>query len=211
MNYIHPGTQGNNYFIGDGNYIGPHCTIYPGTRIGNNNRFEGYCTIGSPPEHASYWPKENLGIPMESRTKIGDDNVIREFTTINGGTVGFTEMGNKCIMLRGSHLSHDSILEDSVVVSCNVLIGGESYIMRGANLALGSIIHQKQIIGSYAMIAMGAIVTKKLQCVPGNIYAGNPATFLKENEVGLHRNRIEKVQLWEEIDRFKHMQMLRGR
>jgi UDP-N-acetylglucosamine acyltransferase len=114
-------------------------------------------------------------------------------------------------MLRGSHLSHDSILEDDVTVSCNVLIGGETYVMKGANLALGSIIHQKQTVGSYAMLGMGAIATASMEIMPGKIYVGNPAHFLKVNSVGLERNKITSDLLAKEFERFHRIRATKVR
>src|SRR5574337_696536 len=98
--------------IGDGNYIGPYCHIYNGTVIGNNNHFEGYVSVGSPAEKHGFFNKyTGWG------TIIGDKNIFREFVTINSGTNRHTQAGSNCVMLRGSHLSHDTILEDNVTVS----------------------------------------------------------------------------------------------
>ena len=183
--------------LGIGNYIGPYTVIGPDVRIGDRNRIEGQCSIGQPAEHVHYftghWAKGVV---------IGSDNVIREFTTINSGTEIVTQMGNYCIMLRGSHLSHDSVIEDKVTLSCNVLLGGHSYVMEGANLGLGAITHQRSIIGAYTLVGMGAVVTKKVQVKPGSIYVGNPARWLKMNDVGLKRNGVTDERLRELADRF---------
>lgn len=188
--WIHPDAK-----IGTGNKIGQYCYLGPNVTIGDNNRLEGHCSIGTPGEHKEHF--NHFG-----EVKIGSNNIIREFTTINSGTFRATSLGDRNIMLRGSHLSHDSIVETDVTISCNVLIGGESYIMKGANLALGCILHQRQVVGSYSMIGMGGIVPKKLDIIPGNIYVGNPAKFLKKNDVGLHRARTTEQQLLEEIKRW---------
>ena len=177
--------------IGQGNYFGPFCYIGPNVVIGRNNRFEGHCSVGMPAEHKDYWsPTTRQGL-----VKIGNNNVIREFTTINEGTLYTTEMWNNCIMLRGSHLSHDSVLHNNVTLSCNVLIGGHTTVMQGANLGLGAIVHQHQVIGAYAMLGMGAVVPKKAWIEPGKIYVGNPCKFLKENTVGLKRGGVSAAML----------------
>lgn len=179
--------------IGTGNYIGPYSLIGPGVVVGHNNRIEGHCSIGMPAEHKDYF--KSIG-----SVQIGDNNTIREFTTINSSTnVRTTKMGNRCVMLRGSHLSHDSQLADDVTLSCNVLVGGETIIMRGANLGLGSIVHQRQVIGAYAMLGMGTIVTKKNRIFPGIIYVGNPARTLKDNDIGLLRARVT-LEMLEKFD-----------
>ena len=181
MNQIHPtaiiekGAQ-----LGKGNYIGPNCYIGNGVIIGDGNRFDGYCSIGTPPEHRDHW-KGGKGV------SIGNGCVIREFTTINSGCTRLTTIRDKVVMLRGSHVGHDGIIEAFANISCNVLVGGYTIVMQGANLGLGSIVHQNHVVGPYAMLGMGCVVPKKIAIEPFNIYVGNPAKFLKTNKVGIER------------------------
>jgi UDP-N-acetylglucosamine acyltransferase len=201
-NIIHPtsiiesGVQ-----LGSNNYIGPYCLIKAGTKIGNNNRFEAYCSIGTPPEHKEYFT--NCAFPVI----IGDNNVFREYVTINAGTVKNTVIGSFVTMLRGSHIGHDSIIWDKVTLSCNVLIGGHSNIMEGANMGLGSICHQYTIIGPYSMIGMGGIIIKTSKILPGKVYVGIPVKEIKDNTVGLNRSNLSEeeynklVKLYEDISR----------
>lgn len=186
--------------LGEGNYIGPFCHIYSNVKIGNGNHFEGYASIGSPAEKHGFFRTK-----PEQNTIIGNNNIIREFVTINSGSRRSSIMGNNCLMLRGSHLSHDTILEDNVTISCSVMIGGESHIMTGCNLGLGSLLHQFSVMGSYSMLGMGAVVTKTLELEPGCIFVGNPAKFLKQNNVGLSRNNITPELLQAEFQRWKQL------
>lgn len=181
--------------LGDNNRIGPWVYIGPGVTIGNNNVITSHASIGTPGEHKSYFD-------YEGKVEIGNGNTIREFVTINAGTIRTTRIGNNCILLRNSHVSHDTELEDEVTVSCNAIIGGESYIMCGANLALGCVIHQKSIIGSYSMVGMGAIVTKTSRILPGGVYVGSPAKPLKRNDIGLSRANIADHSLTKETERY---------
>jgi UDP-N-acetylglucosamine acyltransferase len=126
---------------------------------------------------------------------IGNNNVFREFITVNAGTLKPTTLGSNIVLLRNSHVGHDSTLEDKVNLSCNVLIGGHSYIMEGANFGLGSICHQFSTIGAYSMIGMGSVVTKKSIIQPGKIYVGVPCDYLKDNTIGLDRNNINQISL----------------
>lgn len=186
--------------LGRDNYIGPYCIVGPNVRIGDNNTFTAHVSVGMPAEHRDFFREDGEVV-------IGSHNMIREFVTINGSTTKVTRMGNKCVMLRGSHLSHDSVLEDMVNVSCNVLIGGETYVMIGANLGLGCIIHQRQVIGAWAMIGMGTIVPKNTDIEPGWIYVGNPARALKMNSVGLDRAKVLPADLEMEIKRYEHLRL----
>lgn len=101
-------------------------------------------------------------------------------------------------MLKNSHIGHDAIIYNNVTLSCNVLVGGHSILFPGCNFGLGALCHQHSVIGHYAMVGMGAIVTKTTKILPGNIYVGNPAKYLKANEVGLSRNSVtsEKIEIF---------------
>jgi len=177
--------------LGKKNYIGPYCIIRAGTKIGNNNRFEAYCSIGTAPEHRDFFNQRGKGVI------IGSDCVFREYVTINSGTKVETAIGDRVVMLRNSHIGHDSQVEDFCNLSCNVLIGGHSYLMEGCNFGLAAMCHQHAIIGAYSMIGMGSVVTKDAQIEPGQIYVGQPAKFLKQNHIGLQRGGVTPEELSE--------------
>jgi UDP-N-acetylglucosamine acyltransferase len=202
-NFIHPTAiveQG--VFLGENNYIGPFCFIQAGTVIGSGNRFEAYCSIGTPPEHKEFFTQTNFSV------KIGNNNTFREFVTINSGTVKDTIVEDGVTMLRGSHVGHDARIERNATLSCNVLIGGHSVVMQGANMGLGSICHQFSIIGAYSMVGMGTVITKKTPILPGNVYIGSPATFLKKNTIGIQRSLLSAEQLTQEMLRYETISSL---
>lgn len=199
MNHIHHSVvflDRDSVYIGTDNYIGPNVVIGANVTIGSRNRIEAHSCIGLPGEKYGFFHSMH-GV------QIGSDNVIREFTTIQSGTKGITRMGDHCVMLRGSHLSHDSVLEDCCNVSCNCLIGGESFIMKGANLGLGCVLHQRSLIGSYAMVGMGAVITKTAQVKPGQMWYGNPARYVKENTIGLQRANVTQKHFEVEMERWE--------
>lgn len=177
--------------LGENNVIGPYCYITGDTEIGDNNIFQSHCVIGTPAEHRDYMRDE------PGKTYIGSNNIFREFTTVHAGSSDETVLLNDIVMLRGSHVGHDSYIGKKVNLSCNVLIGGHSHIMDGANFGLGSICHQFSIIGAYSMIGMGCVITKTSKIEPGKIYVGSPARFLKENKIGLERNNIGESDLFD--------------
>jgi len=191
-NFIHPTSiVEDSVSIGFGNYIGPFCYITGNTVIGNNNRFEAYCSIGTSPEHT------NTFFKTDGRVMIGDDNIFREFITVHSGATITTLIGNKNKLLRGSHVGHDSILEDNITLSCNVLIGGYSYVMQGVNFGLGSMCHQFSKVGAYSMIGMGSVITKQSKILPGGVYVGSPVRLLKHNDYGLKKHSISETELEE--------------
>jgi len=160
--------------IGDNNYIGPFCYLTGNLIIGNNNWFEAYCSVGTRAEHKSYWHKDG-------HTRIGNNNVFREHITINAGTENVTEIGNGVVMLRGSHVAHDCIIEDNVTLSCDAIMLGHVHVMKESNCGSGCQIHQHQVIGAWSMIGMGCVVPKKALISPGKVWVGNPARELREN------------------------------
>lgn len=189
-NFIHPlACIGENVQMGMGNYIGAFCTIDNCT-IGNNNRFEAQCSIGTPPEHKK--AKENKGVI------IGDDNTFREFVTLNGGVESETKIGNYNWFLAKSHIGHDAQVYDNVIISTSAIIGGHCKIYHYANLGLGSIIHQFKKIPYGTMLGMGCIVTKKTDLRPFTTYVGNPAKELKPNLYHL----LNKILTGEQINNY---------
>jgi UDP-N-acetylglucosamine acyltransferase len=167
--------------------------------IGKGNIIGPYVIIGTDAQH----PREK----SSGRIKIGNNNVFREFTTINLPTIlkKNTHIGNNCYFMTSSHIDHDCYLENDILFSNNVILGGNTYIMNGSQFGINAIIHQGQVIGSYTMFGMGSIITKKLMAKPGFIYIGNPAKKLKKNKVGLIRNKIESQALLDENKRFLNL------
>ena len=175
MNIIHPTSIIDDCVeMGDNNYIGPYCYFTGGTEIGSNNRFEAFCSIGTRPEHEKFWHKDGELI-------IGDNNIFRDYITINAGTKTLTFVGSDGIMLRGSHIAHDCVVEDGVTLSVLAVILGHVHVMKGSNCGSGCLIHQHQVVGSWSMIGMGCVVPKKIRLEPGQTWVGNPARRLKTN------------------------------
>lgn len=187
--------------IGKNNVIGPYCIIEGNTSIGDGNHFMGHCSIGTRAEDY-----HDRGTSVGFGVEIGNGNIVREFCTINAGTLRNTILESRVKMLRGSHVGHDAHIEDDAILSCNVLIGGFTRVCRGANLGLGAIVHQKMIIGAYALLGMGCIVTKKSTCLPGNIYVGNPCRLLQQNTIGLDRAGISHKDLQKMTEEFNNLQ-----
>jgi UDP-N-acetylglucosamine acyltransferase len=190
---VHDGAK-----LGDNNFIGAYCIIYPDVVIGNNNVFFSHCSIGSEPEHKTSLPNKAVltGELKFKKVVIGDNNRFNEFVTVGRGSERDTVVGDNCFVMNGSYISHDTILRNNVTLSSNSLIGGYSTIDDYANFGLGAICHQYSHIGTGAMLGMGAIVPKNKKVIPFNIYVGNPIKILKENKhligkLGFNENEIK--------------------
>ena len=195
MNTIHPTAIIDDCVeLGDNNYIGPYCYFTCCTKVGSNNRFEAFCSVGTRPEHTDHWHKDG-------ELTIGDNNIFRDYITINAGTDRLTSMGNGGIMLRGSHVAHDCEIEDGVTLSVNAIMLGHVHVMKHSNCGSGCQVHQHQVVGSYSMIGMGCIVPKKTRLEPGQTWVGNPARRLKTNMYALDKHDIDDYKLLEETVR----------
>ena len=164
--------------IGKGNIIGPNVII------------------GTEAQHP--YEKSN------GKILIGNQNIFREFTTIHLPTKikKKTVIGNGCYFMTLSHIAHDCIIEDGVIFSNNVTLGGNTHVMKMSQLGFNATVHQNQVIGSYSMIGMSSVITKKLKIKPGYIYAGNPAKKISINKVGIKKKKISKNDLKKEEKRF---------
>ncbi|MFL9582554.1 acyl-ACP--UDP-N-acetylglucosamine O-acyltransferase [Stenotrophomonas sp. AB1(2024)] len=139
--------------IGEGTEIGPHCSIHGPTRIGRNNRFIGHAAIGGEPQDKKY---------NAERTElvIGDENVIREFVTINRGTVGgggITTVGNDNWLLAYTHVAHDCHVGDHCVFSNNTTLAGHVTVGDYVIISGFAGAHQFCRIGAHAFLGMGAL------------------------------------------------------
>lgn len=134
--------------IGEGTVIQGHVLIEGHTKIGKNNEFYPYCTIGTPPQDLSY-----KGEP--TRVEIGDNNVFREYVSVHRATMKqdqVTIIGNSNLFMAKSHIGHDAVIGDYVrlVNSCNlaghvhvdnnVIIGGGTNIAQFISLGRGCFI-----------------------------------------------------------------------
>lgn len=141
---------GNGVSIGAGTILDARVVVTGHTTIGRNNRFFPNCLIGCSPQI--------LGLDLEAPRGglvIGDRNVIRENVTIHVSKQegAATRIGNDNLLMIGSHIGHDSLLEDKIVLSNLVQIGGHVHIQKGAWFSGLAASHQFVTIGRWAYIA----------------------------------------------------------
>ncbi|MFI8717955.1 acyl-ACP--UDP-N-acetylglucosamine O-acyltransferase [Stenotrophomonas sp. NPDC077464] len=139
--------------IGEGTEVGPHCSIHGPTRIGRNNRFIGHVAVGGEPQDKKY---------AGERTElvIGDDNVFREFVTLNrgtGGGGGITTIGNGNWMLAYTHVAHDCHVGNHCVFSNNTTLAGHVSVGDYVIISGFAGAHQFCRIGAHAFLGMGAL------------------------------------------------------
>jgi UDP-N-acetylglucosamine acyltransferase len=187
VNAIHPSAViGPEVVFGRDNIVSPYAVILGPCRIGDRNWIGPHTSIGTPAQirggaHVAGWttPETSAGVV------IGDDNVIREFATVHQPTEAITRIGSNCFLMAYAHVPHDADIADDVTLSNATQIGGHTVIGTGANLGLGTMVHQRLAIGGGAMVGMGSVVTKDVP--PFAIVYGAPARIAGANKVGLER------------------------
>ena len=184
--------------------IGPFCLIGPGVEIGEGTKIESHVILNGPTRigkrnHIFQFSTVGDGSPDKKYNNepttlaIGDDNIIREGVTIHRGTIqdrGETLIGNRNLIMAYSHIAHDCVLGDDIVLTNQAALAGSVKVGDGAILGGYAIIHQFCSIGSYSFCAMGSSVNKD---VPAYVKVrGNPASPVGINVTGLKRMDYSK-------------------
>ncbi len=170
--------------------------------IGKNNIIGPYVVIGN----IAQYPK----VKSNGKIVIGDNNVFNEYCNIHLPTKikKKTSIGSNNYFMNSTTIDHDCTIENNIILSSNVILGGNVHIMNGSQVGMRVSIHQNQVIGSFSMIGMSSIITKKLNVLPGYTYYGKPAKRKRKNIIGLKRNKINKLKLKNEINRFLKLKSL---
>lgn len=162
--------------IGTGNIIKVGAIIYDDVIIGNNNYIGEYTTIGTAGECREGAPPEGF------KTIIGDDNIIREYVSIQAPVRGdLTRIGNKNYIMNKSHIAHDCEVGDNCTIATFACLGGCVKLGNWSNVGLAAMIHQRLKIEEGCMIGMNATITKDVQAWKTMVGVNQ---FLKINETG---------------------------
>ena len=175
--------------IGDRTHLGPQVVVDGHTTLGADNVVVGQASLGGSPQDKSYKGEA-------TRLEIGDDNTIREFVTINRGTVkggGYTRIGSGCLLMACCHVAHDCDLRDDIILANNVMLAGHVLVGRGANVSGGVAAHHFLTIGDFAYVGG---LTRLVQDVPPYmIVEGHPSRVRGVNVVGLARAGFGEEQV----------------
>jgi UDP-N-acetylglucosamine acyltransferase len=181
---VHEGCE-----IGAGTTLGAGSIIGPYARIGARNAIFAHAAVGGDPQDRLYRGERTWLI-------VGDENEIREFATLNRGTMkgdGTTRVGHRNLLMACSHVAHDCILGDQVVLANNVLLAGHVVVEDHAILNGAAAVQQFTTIGRLAYVGG---LTRVVQDVPPfMVVEGNPAKVWKANVVGLRRNGFSEDQI----------------
>jgi len=167
--------------IGAGTVIGPHVVVKGPTRIGENNRIFQFASVGEDPQDLKY-----AGEPTELH--IGNNNVIREYATINRGTVGggaLTKIGDHNLFMAYIHIAHDCQIGDHTVFANGASLAGHVTVGTHAILAGFALVHQFCTVGEHAFVGLNSVANRDVP--PFMMVVGNYAEARGINKNGLRR------------------------
>ncbi|MBI4644540.1 MAG: acyl-ACP--UDP-N-acetylglucosamine O-acyltransferase [Deltaproteobacteria bacterium] len=173
--------------IGPGSRIQAHAYIGPHTTIGENNLIGFGAIIGHEPQDYAFKGEE-------SYTLIGDHNLIREYVTIHRGTkpASATRVGNHCFLMGLSHMAHNAVLGNHVIVVNGALVGGYVEVADRAFISANCLLHQFIRVGTLVMMRGGARASRDL---PPYANIDDTHTVKGINLVGLRRAGFKADQI----------------
>lgn len=170
--------------------IGALCYLRGPITIGPGTRIYPHVIIGCEGEHRE---REATGI-----IRIGAGVVLRELVVVQRGTGDRdTTIGDRCYVMDHCHIAHDVVLAEDVTLSPNVVLGGHTRVHRGATIGIGAMTHQRSTIGAFAMVGMGAVVTKDIP--PFVTVVGNPARFHGLNTRGMDSAGVPRSDIYIDV------------
>ena len=178
-----------NVSIGEGTELISNIHVSGNTKIGKNNKFFPFSSIGMIPQDKKF-SGEN------SQLIIGNENIFREHVTINPGTKNGgmkTLIENKCLFMVGSHVAHDCKIASDVILVNNATLGGHVNIAEGAIIGGNSAVHQFVNIGKFAMI--GGMSGVGSNIIPYALYTGIRSNLRGLNLIGLKRKNISSNKI----------------
>lgn len=177
--------------------IQSHVNITGHTTIGKDNKIYPFASIGNDPQDMKYNGEKTELI-------IGDKNVIREYTTINPGTLqggGITKVGNNNLIMIGAHIAHDCIIGNNIVIANNAAIAGHAEIQDNVILGGNCGVHQFTRIGKMAMI--GGMTGVSRDVIPYGLSTGNRNILNGINIVGLRRIKVSNKEIIDLSETYK--------
>ena len=183
--------------VGSGSVLSSHIVLFPGVRIGKNNIFYPFSSIGGEPQDLKFGGEQTW-------LDIGDRNTFREYVTINRGTAtggGRTVIGSDTLIMAYCHIAHDCIVEDRVIATNGLNIGGHVRLEVSSRFA--GLVGVNPFVTVGTMAYVGGLSRIVQDVPPYMIVEGNPAEVRSVNVIGLVRNGLstEQVEAIEEAFR----------
>ncbi|HZR66062.1 MAG TPA: acyl-ACP--UDP-N-acetylglucosamine O-acyltransferase [Terriglobales bacterium] len=188
--------------------IGPYCTIGPGVKLGENCELISHVVIEGPTTIGSgnrFFPFSSIGLAPQdltykgepTRLEMGNNNVVREFVTLNRGTVkggGLTKIGSNNLIMAYTHVAHDCLIGDNTILANAATLGGHVTVEDWAVVGALCPVHQFVRIGAHSYIGGGTTITRDV--LPFSKTAAERGTHAYGlNSVGLERRGFSKERI----------------
>jgi UDP-N-acetylglucosamine acyltransferase len=174
---------GPNAQIGAGTILDSHIYVRGWTSIGERCHFYSHSSVGTDPQDLKY-----KGEP--TYLKIGNDNVFREFVSLNRGTQGghgITVIGNNNFLMAYSHIAHDCVVGDNVIMANAATLAGHVTVGDHATIGAFSAVHQFCRVGPHAFIGGFSVITRDALPFIKTVGERNQAKIYGINSIGLQR------------------------
>lgn len=175
--------------IAAGCEIASHVVIEGPSKIGKNNRFFQFASIGAEPQDKKYGGEA-------TRLEIGDNNLFRESVTVNRGTSqggGITKIGNNNWIMAYVHIAHDCIIGDDNIFANNASLAGHVVVDDYVILGGFTLVSQFNQLGQHAFSAMGSVISRNVP--PYVLVSGHMAEPIGVNVEGLKRRGFSELQI----------------
>ena len=193
--------------VGDGVVIGPYSVVEPGVTLGDSVRLHSHVVVGGLTRigaETEIYPFASIGLPPQdlkysgeySELIIGERNRIREHVTMNPGTSEggmITRVGDDCLFMVGSHVAHDCLMGDHIVMANNATLAGHVVVGDYAILGGLSAVHQFVRIGRHAIV--GGMSGVENDVIPYGSVMGDRARLSGLNVIGLKRRNFAKDEI----------------
>ena len=180
---------GDNIEIDEDCVLHSHISLLGNTKIGKNNIFYPFSSIGSAPQDLKYKGEKSF-------LTIGNNNTFRENVTVNPGTEGgglYTKIRDNCLFMVGSHIAHDCFIGSNIILANNATLAGHVEIDDNAIIGGNSAIHQFVKIGKNAMVGGMSGLEKNL--IPYGLYIGIRSNMKGLNLIGLKRKGLDNRKI----------------
>ena len=182
---------GDGVVIGDETTVGPHTVLQGPADLGRRNRILGQSAIGTDPQDLKYGGEK-------TSLQVGDENVIREFVTINRGTAqggGKTTIGSRNLFMTGVHVAHDCHLGDDAILANAATLAGHVEIGNAATVGAFTGVHQFCRVGPHAFIGGYSVITRDAPPFVKTVGHRNRARTYGVNGIGLSRRGFSEERI----------------
>ena len=182
---------GDGVVIGEETEVGPHTVLMGPSNLGRRNRILGQSAIGTDPQDLKYQGEE-------TSLHIGDENIIREFVTINRGTAqggGKTTIGNRNLCMTGVHVAHDCHVGNDGILANAATLAGHVEIGNGATVGAFTGVHQFCRVGPHAFIGGYSVITRDAPPFIKTVGHRNRARTYGINGIGLSRKGFSEERI----------------